>query len=63
LAGFMPILMMLVVIVPFWLMMSRRQKKETQARAAEVSPFEAYKAICYDTRATRRRRVGEHGQG
>jgi preprotein translocase subunit YajC len=34
LAGFTPILMMLVVIVPFWLMMSRRQKKESQARSA-----------------------------
>ncbi len=26
--------MMLVIIVPFWLMMNRRTKKETQARAA-----------------------------
>jgi preprotein translocase subunit YajC len=34
LAGMMPILMMLVIFVPFFLLMSRRQKKETQARAA-----------------------------
>jgi preprotein translocase subunit YajC len=34
LAGFTPMLVMLVIIVPFWLMMSRRTKKETQARAA-----------------------------
>jgi len=34
LAGFMPILMMLVIFVPFFLLMSRRQKKETQARAS-----------------------------
>jgi preprotein translocase subunit YajC len=34
LAGFMPIIMMLVIFVPFFLLMSRRQKKETQARAA-----------------------------
>jgi preprotein translocase subunit YajC len=32
LAGFMPILMMLVIFVPFFLLMSRRQKKERQAR-------------------------------
>jgi preprotein translocase subunit YajC len=30
----MPILMMLVIFVPFFLLMSRRQKKETQARAS-----------------------------
>jgi preprotein translocase subunit YajC len=34
LAGFMPILMMLVIFVPFFLLMSRRQKKETAARAS-----------------------------
>lgn len=33
-AGFMPILMMLVIFVPFFLLMSRKQKKESQARAA-----------------------------
>jgi preprotein translocase subunit YajC len=33
-AGFMPILMMLVIFVPFFLLMSRRQKKEAQARAS-----------------------------
>jgi preprotein translocase subunit YajC len=33
-AGFMPILMMLVIFVPFFLLMSRKQKKETQARAS-----------------------------
>ncbi len=32
LAGFMPILMMLVIFVPFFLLMSRRQKKEASAR-------------------------------
>ena len=32
LAGFMPILMMLVIFVPFFLLMSRRQKKERAAR-------------------------------
>jgi preprotein translocase subunit YajC len=32
LAGFMPILMMLVIFVPFFLLMSRRQKKEKVAR-------------------------------
>jgi preprotein translocase subunit YajC len=32
LAGFMPILMMLVIFVPFFLLMSRRQKKERTAR-------------------------------
>jgi preprotein translocase subunit YajC len=31
-AGFMPILMMLVIFVPFFLLMSRRQKKERAAR-------------------------------
>jgi len=31
-AGFMPILMMLVIFVPFFLLMSRRQKKERVAR-------------------------------
>ncbi|MGH7270273.1 MAG: preprotein translocase subunit YajC [Polyangiaceae bacterium] len=31
-AGFMPILMMLVIFVPFFLLMSRRQKKEAKAR-------------------------------
>jgi preprotein translocase subunit YajC len=31
-AGFMPILMMLVIFVPFFLLMSRRQKKERTAR-------------------------------
>ena len=34
LAGFTPILMMLVIFVPFFLLMSRKQKKETQARAS-----------------------------
>jgi preprotein translocase subunit YajC len=34
LAGFMPIIMMLVIFVPFFLLMSRRQKKETQARSS-----------------------------
>lgn len=34
LAGFMPILMMLVIFVPFFLLMSRRQKKEATARAS-----------------------------
>jgi preprotein translocase subunit YajC len=34
LAGFTPMLVMLVIIVPFWFLMSRRTKKETQARAA-----------------------------
>jgi preprotein translocase subunit YajC len=34
LAGFAPILVMLVIIVPFVFMSSRRQKKETQARAS-----------------------------
>ena len=34
LAGFMPILMMLVIFVPFFLLMSRRQKKESAARAS-----------------------------
>jgi preprotein translocase subunit YajC len=34
LAGFMPILMMLVIFVPFFLLMSRRQKKEAQARSS-----------------------------
>jgi len=34
LAGFMPILMMLVIFVPFFLLMSRRQKKEQAARAS-----------------------------
>jgi preprotein translocase subunit YajC len=29
-----PILMMLVIFVPFFLLMSRRQKKESQARAS-----------------------------
>jgi preprotein translocase subunit YajC len=33
-AGFMPILMMLVIFVPFFLLMSRRQKKEASARAS-----------------------------
>jgi preprotein translocase subunit YajC len=33
-AGLMPILMMLVIFVPFFLLMSRRQKKEAQARAS-----------------------------
>ena len=33
-AGFMPILMMLVIFVPFFLLMSRRQKKEHAARGA-----------------------------
>lgn len=34
LAGFMPILLMLVIFVPFFLLMSRRQKKEATARAS-----------------------------
>jgi preprotein translocase subunit YajC len=34
LAGFTPILMMLVIFVPFFLLMSRRQKKEAQARSS-----------------------------
>ena len=34
LSGFMPILMMLVIFVPFFLLMSRRQKKEATARAS-----------------------------
>jgi preprotein translocase subunit YajC len=34
LAGFMPLLMMAVIFVPFFLLMSRRQKKEAQARAS-----------------------------
>jgi preprotein translocase subunit YajC len=34
LAGFMPILLMLVIFIPFFFMMSRRQKKEAQARSA-----------------------------
>jgi preprotein translocase subunit YajC len=34
LAGMMPILMMLVIFVPFFLLMNRKQKKETQARAS-----------------------------
>ncbi len=34
LAGFTPMLVMLAIIVPFWFLMSRRTKKETQARAA-----------------------------
>jgi preprotein translocase subunit YajC len=34
LSGFMPILMMLVIFVPFFLLMSRRQKKEAQARSS-----------------------------
>jgi preprotein translocase subunit YajC len=34
LSGFMPIIMMLVIFVPFFLLMSRRQKKETQARSS-----------------------------
>jgi preprotein translocase subunit YajC len=34
LTGFMPILMMLVIFVPFFLLMSRRQKKEAQARGS-----------------------------
>jgi preprotein translocase subunit YajC len=33
-AGFMPILMMLVIFVPFFLLMSRRQKKEQAARSS-----------------------------
>ena len=33
-AGLMPILMMLVIFVPFFLLMSRRQKKEAQARSS-----------------------------
>jgi preprotein translocase subunit YajC len=32
LSGFMPILMMLVIFIPFFLLMSRRQKKERVAR-------------------------------
>jgi preprotein translocase subunit YajC len=32
--GFMPILMMLVIFVPFFLLMSRRQKKEANARSS-----------------------------
>jgi preprotein translocase subunit YajC len=34
LTGFMPILMMLVIFVPFFLLMSRRQKKEAHARSS-----------------------------
>ena len=34
LSGFMPILLMLVIFVPFFLLMSRRQKKEATARAS-----------------------------
>ncbi|MDP9150506.1 MAG: preprotein translocase subunit YajC [Myxococcota bacterium] len=34
LAGFLPILMMLVIFVPFFFLMSRKQKKETAARAS-----------------------------
>jgi preprotein translocase subunit YajC len=34
LSGFMPILMMAVIFVPFFLLMSRRQKKEAQARSS-----------------------------
>jgi preprotein translocase subunit YajC len=34
LANFAPILMMLVIFVPFFLLMSRRQKKEAQARSS-----------------------------
>ncbi len=34
LAGISPILLMLVVFVPIFLMMNRRQKKESQARSA-----------------------------
>jgi preprotein translocase subunit YajC len=33
-AGFTPILMMLVIFVPFFLLMSRKQKKEAQARSS-----------------------------
>jgi preprotein translocase subunit YajC len=33
-AGFMPILMMAVIFVPFFWLMTRRQKKEAQARSA-----------------------------
>lgn len=33
-AGLMPILMFLVIMVPFFLLTSRRQKKEAQARAS-----------------------------
>jgi preprotein translocase subunit YajC len=33
-AGFLPILVMLVIFVPFFLLMSRRQKKESAARAS-----------------------------
>jgi preprotein translocase subunit YajC len=34
LAGFMPILMMLVIFVPFFFLMSRKQKKEAHARSS-----------------------------
>lgn len=34
LGGLMPVLMMLVIFAPFLLLMSRRQKKEAQARAS-----------------------------
>jgi preprotein translocase subunit YajC len=34
LAGFLPILMMLAIFVPFFLLMSRKQKKESTARAS-----------------------------
>jgi len=34
LAGMAPILMMLVIFVPFFLLMNRRQKKESQARSS-----------------------------
>jgi preprotein translocase subunit YajC len=34
LSGFTPILMMLVIFVPFFLLMSRKQKKESQARSS-----------------------------
>jgi preprotein translocase subunit YajC len=34
LAGMTPILMMLVIFVPFFLLMNRRQKKESQARSS-----------------------------
>lgn len=33
-ASFTPLLMMLVIFVPFFLLMSRKQKKEAQARAS-----------------------------
>jgi preprotein translocase subunit YajC len=33
-AGMMPILMMMVIFVPFFLLMNRRQKKEAQARGS-----------------------------